>query len=171
MKVMIREYKESDYAACVALYGELAQHYAKIFNTPAIAAGDPGVNFNKYLSLDNRCGAWVAEVDAKIVGFTGLIENQIQEYVVAVEPLVVSTAFRSQGIGSKLVAYVKKEAKKKGYRFLTIRPDLRNKEAFKLYVQLGFDMVGEVELFQDLMPERGRTWKSGVEILGQKLRY
>jgi hypothetical protein len=38
------------------------------------------------------------------------------------------------------------------------------------------DRVGEkevcgVELFQDLAPERGRKWQSGIEILGQKLKF
>jgi GNAT superfamily N-acetyltransferase len=169
--VVIREYRGADYNACVALNHELAQHHAVIYGDPSIAAGDPGRSLDKYLSLSNRRGTWVAEVDGKVIGFIGLLEYQNQESVVEIEPLVVSADARDKGIGSKLVAYAKEEAKKKGYRFLTVRPELRNEEAFKLYVRLGFDLVGGVELFQDLWPERGRTWKSGVEILGQKLKY
>jgi ribosomal protein S18 acetylase RimI-like enzyme len=171
MEVVVREYRETDHAACRALNGELAQHHAVIYDDPSIAGEDPGRGFEKYLGLSNRRGTWVAEIDGKVVGFTGLLEYQNQESVVEIEPLVVSAAFRDQGIGSKLAAYAKIEAKKQGYRFITVRPELRNEEAFKLYIRLGFNLVGEVELFQDLSPERGRTWKAGVEILGQKLRY
>jgi GNAT superfamily N-acetyltransferase len=171
MKISVREYRDSDYDVCRSLYGELAQHHADIYEDHSIAGEDPGRGFDKYLGLSNRRGTWVAEVDGQAVGFTGLLEYLNEEGVVEIEPLVVSTSFRGKGIGSKLVDYAKKEAKKKGYRFITVRPELRNEEAFKLYVRLGFNLVGGVELFQDLSPERGRTWKSGIKILGHKLRY
>lgn len=171
MNIKIREYRANDYDACVALQHELSQHHAVIYSDPAIAEHDPAQNFNKYLGLSHRSGTWVAEADGKVIGFVGLLDIIGEEGVVEIEPLVIATGFRDKGIGSQLVAYVKEAAKKKGYRFLSVRPELRNEEAFKLYVKLGFDLVGGVELFQDLMPERGRTWKSGVEILGQKLRY
>jgi ribosomal protein S18 acetylase RimI-like enzyme len=171
MNVIIREYKDADYVACRSLYGELSRHYAEIYEDSAIAGDDPGRGFDKHLSLSNLRGIWVAEVNGKVVGFTGLLEYLNEEGVVEIEPLVVSVALRDKGIGSKLVEHAKQKAREKGYRFITIGTGLRNEEAFKLYIKLGFDIVGGVELFQDLSPELGRTWKSGVEILGQKLRY
>ncbi|MFA5308632.1 MAG: GNAT family N-acetyltransferase [Dehalococcoidales bacterium] len=171
MQVVIREYRASDYSACRSLNGELARRHAEVYEDPSIAGEDPGRGLDKYLALSSRRGAWVVEVDGRVVGFTGLLENQEEEGVVEIEPLVVSAAYRGKGIGSKLVEYVKDEAKALGFRFITVKPELRNEEAFKLYVSLGFNLVGGVELFQDLSPEHGRTWKSGVEILGQKLEY
>ncbi len=171
MEIKIREYKDSDYAACRSLYGELSRHYAEIYEDSTIAGDDPGRGFDKHLSLSNLRGIWVAEVNGKVVGFTGLLEYLNEEGVVEIEPLVVSVALRDKGIGSKLVEHAKQKAREKGYRFITIGTGLRNEEAFKLYVKLGFNIVGGVELFQDLSPELGRTWKSGVEILGHKLRY
>jgi ribosomal protein S18 acetylase RimI-like enzyme len=91
--------------------------------------------------------------------------------VVEIEPLVVADGSRGEGIGSMLVRRVIEEAKKKHFRFITVRPELRNERAFALYIRLGFNLVGQVELFQDLSPERGRTWKSGITILGHELKY
>jgi len=169
--VIIREYQDSDYAACRSLYGELSRHYAEIYEDSTIAGDDPGRGFDKHLSLSNLRGIWVAEVNGKVVGFTGLLEYLNEEGVVEIDPLVVSVVLRDKGIGSKLVEHAKQKASEKGYRFITIGTGLRNEEAFKLYVKLGFNIVGGVELFQDLSPELGRTWKTGVEILGHKLRY
>jgi ribosomal protein S18 acetylase RimI-like enzyme len=171
MNIRIREYRDADYSACVALNRELAQHHAKIYEDPSIAEGDFEHYFDEYLGRVDRRGTWVAELNSNVIGLVGLLDRVGEIGVVEIEPLVVAGDARDKGIGSKLVEYVKGEAKKKGYRFITVRPELRNEEAFKLYVRLGFDLVGGVELFQDLTPERGRIWKSGVEILGQKLRY
>jgi ribosomal protein S18 acetylase RimI-like enzyme len=171
MKILIREYQDSDYAACRALYGELSQHHADIYEDPSIAGDDPGRGFEKFLALGNRRGSWVADSDGKIIGFTGLLENLGEEGVCEIEPLVVATESRGEGIGSRLVRHAIEEAKKRRFRFVTIRPELRNKKAFSLYVRLGFNLVGQVELFQDLLPERGRKWQPGIEILGHKLSY
>jgi GNAT superfamily N-acetyltransferase len=171
MVTKIREYKDSDYNTCVALYKELAQRHAEVYEDPAIADKDFGQILDEYLGRSDRRGTWVAETGGRVTGLIGLLNRVGEKGVCEIEPLVVCSESRGEGIGSKLVAYVKEEAKKKGYRFFSVRPELRNEEAFKLYVKLGFNLVGGVELFQDLMPERGRTWKSGVEILGQKLRY
>ena len=171
MAVLIREYKNADYADSHSLFGELAQHHAEIYEDSSIAGDDPGRGFDKYLARADRCGFWVAVSGGRIVGFIGLINTVGEEGVAEIEPLVVSADSRGEGIGSSLVQYIKEAAKTKGYRFITIKPELRNEEAFKLYVKLGFNLVGGIELFQDLLPERGRTWKSGIEILGQKLRY
>ncbi|MBN1160968.1 MAG: GNAT family N-acetyltransferase [Dehalococcoidales bacterium] len=169
--VIMRQYRASDYAACIALYKELAQRHAEVYEDPTIAAHDFKQVFDEYLGRSDRRGTWVAVMDDRVVGIIGLLDRTGEKGVCEIEPMVVSTDSRGEGIGSKLVAYVKEETKKKGYRFFTVRPELRNEQAFKFYVKLGFNLVGGVELFQDLSPELGRTWKSGIEILGQKLRY
>src|SRR4030043_1460755 len=164
MEIKIRQYKDTDYTCVRALYGELSQHHAEIYEDPSIAGDDPGRGFDKFLLRSEQCGSWVAESDSHIVGFTGLIATVGEEGVAEIDPLVVSADSRGEGIGSKLVYYVTGEAKKKGFRFLTIRPEARNKRAFDLYVLLGFNLVGQVELFKDLTPELGRKWKSGITI-------
>jgi ribosomal protein S18 acetylase RimI-like enzyme len=171
MEIVIRDYQESDYNACRALFGELAQHDADIYEDPSIAGDDPGRGFDKYLGRGDRCGSWVAESNGQVVGFTGLIDTVGEEGVADIDPVVVSADYRGEGIGSRLVQHAVEEAKKKRFRFLTIRPVVRNERAFDLYVRLGFNIVGSVELCQYLVEPSNRKWKSGVTILGHKLKY
>ena len=123
MKVKIRKYRDADYAACRSLFGELSQHHAEIYEDSSIAGDDPGRGFDKHLSLSNLRGIWVAEVNGKVVGFTGLLEYLNEEGVVEIDPLVVSVALRDKGIGSKLVEYVKQKAKEKAIGLLLLEPD------------------------------------------------
>ena len=171
MEIKIRKYRDDDYNDCLTLYGELGQHHADIYEDPSIAADAPARVFDEYLARTDRCGSWVADSNGRVVGLAGLLHRVGEIGVAEIEPLIVLSDYRGEGIGSKLVKYVKEAAKKKGYKFITIRPELRNEKAFDLYIRLGFDLVGQVELFQDLLPERGRKWKSGLEMLGHKLRY
>jgi ribosomal protein S18 acetylase RimI-like enzyme len=168
MKTQIREYQNSDYAACLALSRELAQHHADIYGDPAIAHGDSIKWFDGLFKRDGYVGIWIAGVDGQTAGFAGLFSHGEEGEI---EPVVVASAFRNKGIGTRLVRYLVAEARKSKVRFLSIRPVARNKEALALFVRLGFNLVGHVELFQDLSPASERTWKSGIEILGQKLRY
>ena len=171
MDITIREYKSTDFEACCLLEGELAMYHAAIYDDPSIADSDPTQVFEEYLSRPDRYGTWVAEIDTKILGFAGLIDTIGENGTAEIEPVVISSSSRGAGIGTQLIQYVVEEAKKKDFRFLTIRPVLRNEEAFNLYVKLGFDHVGSIELFQDLDPESKRTWKSGITVHGTELMY
>ena len=171
MNIVIREYTDTDYAACRSLWGELAQHHADIYEDPSIAGNDPGRGFDKYLARLDRCGTWIAESGGKIVGVAGLLANIGEEGVAEIEPVVVTVDSRRKGIGTRLVRHISQEARKQGFRFLTIRPELRNEKAFALYVRLGFNMVGHIELFQDLSPTSERKWKPGIVIHGKELKY
>jgi ribosomal protein S18 acetylase RimI-like enzyme len=168
MKVSVREYKESDRAACIALSRQLAEHYADIYNVPRTILVDQGQWLDGLMCKEGFAGFWVAEVENQVVGFCGLFVNREEGEI---EPVVVSSAFRNRGIGTKLIRHAISEAKNRGVRYLSIRPTVRNKEALNLFVRLGFNLVGHIDLFQDLSPKHDRTWKSGIEILGRKLRY
>ena len=160
-----------DSEACRSLWVELTQHHADIYGDTAITGNDPGRGFDEYLGRDDRCGTWVAESEKKIVGFAGLLDLVGHEGVGEIEPLVVTTSSRSKGIGTVLIERVINEAKARKFRFLSIRPELRNEKAFDLYVKLGFNKIGAVELFQDLSPTSDRKWKSGIVIHNRELSY
>ncbi len=171
MEITIREYQTSDYESCRALWGELTQHHADIYGDPSIAGDDPGRGFDEYIKRGDRCGTWIAISGNKIVGFAGLLDTVGEEGVAEIEPVITTTSSRSKGIGTRLVEHVVGEAKKRKFRFLSIKPELRNEKAFDLYVRLGFNKVGAVELFQDLSPTSDRKWKSGIIIHNRELRY
>ncbi len=171
MKITVRDYRDSDYEVCRSLWGELAQHHADIYGDAAIAGDDPGRGFDEYLGRADRCGTWVAESEKKIIGFAGLLDTVGEEGVGEIEPVVITASSRGKGIGTKLVERVVSEAKKRKIRFLSIRPELRNEKAFDLYVRLGFNKIGAIELFQELSPTSDRKWKSGIIIHDKKLSY
>jgi GNAT superfamily N-acetyltransferase len=171
MKIQIREYRDSDYAVCRSLWGEMAQHHADIYQAPSIAGNDPGRGFDEYMGRVDRCCTYVAERGVKVVGLAGLLTTHEMSEGGEIEPVVVTAALRSRGIGTKLVEHVVDEARKRGVRFLRVRPVARNIRAISLYVRLGFDIIGHIDLFQDLLPESDRKWKSGLVIHGEKLKY
>jgi len=170
LNVEIREYQPSDYEACRFLQGELALYHAGIYEDPSIAGDDPGRGFDEYLARTDRCCTWIGESGGKIVGFSGLLDTVGEEGVAEIEPVIVSSTSRDTGIGTRLIQHAINEAKIMGFQFLSIRPELRNEKAFDLYVSLGFDHVGAVQLFQELS-ESNRSWKSGIIIHGKNLKY
>jgi len=167
----IREYRDSDYDVCRSLYGEMAQHHAEIYEDPSIAGDDPSRGFDEYLGRVDRCCSWVAEKGTQVVGLAGLCTTHELPKGGEIEPVVVTASLRDRGIGTKLVEYGINEAKKQGVRFLRIRPVARNRRAISLYVRLGFNLIGHVDLFQDLSPTSNRKWKPGIVIHGNELKY
>jgi len=168
MEVTIRDYETSDFKACRSLWGELTEHHANIYENPTIFGDDPGWGFDEYLSNPARRGAWVVELDGQVVGFTGLLISWGEGEI---EPVVVSAPYRKKGIGTMLIQHACQEAKKMGVRFLSIRPVARNEKALALFVRLGFNIVGHVDLFQDLSSSSDREWQPGITIHGHELRY
>ena len=151
-----------------ALWSELTQRHREIYGDPTIGGENPGDFFDAYLENANLRGPWVAELVGKVVGLGGLIVNGEEAEV---EPLVVSSQHRFKGSGRALLNTVVQEAGTAGVRFLSVRPVARNIEAISFFVQAGFDIVGHIDLFQDLSGSTAREWKPGIEIHGQDLRY
>lgn len=169
MKITIREYRQSDFEACRSLWVELIRYHRDIYDDPTIGDDAPEQSFQPSLDNPNRKGTWVAEVEGNVAGYAGLLIFSPKEG--EVEPVIVTASCRSRGIGSMLVEKVVEEATKAGVRFLSIRPVGRNTGALSLYVRLGFSALGSVELVQDLSGKYDNTWKSGIEIHGNNLRY
>ena len=168
MKAEIREYRDTDYGACRGLWVQLTERHRLIYGDPTIGGDDPGCGLEDYLANPSRRATWVAEVHGTVVGMTGLIANGDEA---AVEPAVVAEEFRSRSIGRALVARAISEARRIGIRFLSAQPVARNVEAISFFLDSGFDIVGHIDLFQDLQPESGREWKPGITLHGRELRY
>ena len=170
MKIAVREYRDSDYAACRSLWEEMAEYHADMYEDTSIVRDETGNGFDEYMGRVERCGTWVAEREGQIEGIVGLLSSR-EMLEGEIEPVIVTSSSRSKGIGTVLLNHVVEEAKKRDIRFLRIRPVARNERAIALYVRLGFDLLGYVDLFKDLKPEAQREWKPGIEIHGHVLKY
>jgi len=168
MNISIRPYHDDDLKACRQLWVELTERHRKLYNDKTIGGENPGAYFDRYLELPNLAGVWVVESDGIVVGFSGLLTiDQDAE----IEPVVVTETQRSQGIGRLLIQRLVEEAYRLNVRFLSLSPVARNKEAIELFVSLGFDIVGQVELFQELNNPQDRQWMEGLMLHGRRLRY
>lgn len=168
MKPVIREYTSGDLDACRALWKELTEYHRDIYGDPSIGGVDPGQGFETYLADPRRRASWVVELDGDVMALAGLL---VQGEEGEIEPVVVSLAHRSQGVGSALVQHIVAEAKAMGIRYLSVRPVARNREAIAFFVGLGFDLLGHIDLFKVVSGSRGSNWKSGISIHGQNLGY
>jgi GNAT superfamily N-acetyltransferase len=110
---------------------------------------------------------WVAELEGRVVGMAWLISR---EQEAELEPLVVSEPFRGRGIGRQLVEAVIEAVRGSELRQLTVRPVARNDLAIRFFHGLGFDVLGQVELFIDLSPPHDQRWRAGERLAGRDFR-
>jgi GNAT superfamily N-acetyltransferase len=162
-KITIREYRDTDYDACLSLWKELSEYHVELYKCPEIGDPDPGQGLKGYLDNPTRKGTWVAEIDGKVVGFSGLlVESPAHSEL---EPMIVSEKYRGRGVSTALMQRVVTEAKKTGVWFISVHPGARNKVAFNRYVKGGFKNVFTVGLIQELNPPgRPIKWLSGIKI-------
>ncbi len=164
----IRSYDPSDLEACRDLWRELTQRHRDIYEDHTIGGDDPGLEFDEHLRNRRVVGTWVAELSDRIVAFVSLlIDGEDGE----IDPIVVRSELRSQGIGRKLLDLMTEEARRRGVRSLSIRPVARNVEAMALYHEAGFRTLGHIDMFKELGEDSAREWKDGIEIHGREYRY
>jgi len=168
MNITVRTYIPADLEACRALWAELTEHHRQIYGDPTIGGKEPGLFFDTHLTHVGSERTWVAEVDGVVCGFVGsIVEGDEAE----VEPIVVTTAQRGKGVGHALLARVRREAEVLKLRFLGLKPVARNLDAIRFFYRAGSQLLGHVDLFIDLSPSSGRTWKEGVVLHGHCLKY
>ncbi len=168
MDVSVRDYHPGDYGAGRRLWAELTEHHRRIYGDPSIGGADPGSGFDDYLDLRGRLTSWVAEVEGDVVGLTGLLDHGPSAEV---EPVVVTDAWRHQGVGEALIQKVVTEARRRGYEYLAIRPVARNITAIQSFYQVGFRTLGgHIDLTMDLR-QRRHPWLEGAELHGLEFRY
>jgi GNAT superfamily N-acetyltransferase len=161
----IRKYNFYDLESCRSLWEEITERHRRIYEDPVIGGSDPGRFFDEHLSRVGADNLWVAIQDGSVVGLTGLMgEGEEAE----VEPLVVSEPDRRKGIGGSLLEFVVAEARRRGVRYLSVRPVARNVEAIGFFFNRGFVNVGHVELFMDLAEGE---WRKGLRLFDLDFRY
>ena len=168
MGILIREYQDEDFESCRKLWEELTQRHRDIYFDPSIGGDDPGSAFERYLKRTDLAGIWVIERDTLVIGMAGLL---LDENEAEIEPIVISSEFRSQGNGAQLLQRLKIEAKQRQAHFLSIRPVARNIEAINCFHRAGFSLLGHIDMFMDLSNEDDQSWLDGISIHGNKFRY
>jgi GNAT superfamily N-acetyltransferase len=141
----IRPYEPRDLEVCRGLWRELTQRHRDIYDDQKIGGDDPGTHFDTYLSRADLGGAWVAERERAVVGLTGLLVDGDEAQV---EPVVVTAALRSQGIGRRLI-------------------DRMIEEAFH---EAGFRTLGHLDMFMHLGDD-DRSFKPGITVHGRDFSY
>jgi GNAT superfamily N-acetyltransferase len=165
---IVREYAPADYSACRMLWAELTEHHRRIYEDPSIGGADPGGGFDGYLAAPERVASWVADLDGRVAGLTGLVDRGDSGEV---EPVVVTSRLRRQGIGQLLIERVAAEAAARGYEYLVIRPVTRNVSAIRRFYDAGFQTLGgHVDLTMDLASRR-HGWLEGARLHGLDFRY
>jgi ribosomal protein S18 acetylase RimI-like enzyme len=99
---------------------------------------------------------WVADVDGHIAGIAAITTDQEPEYAavgwdlnetaIVTHRLAVSTRYRGQGIGAKLLQQAEQEAINRGIKTLRIDTNSNNKATRQLFPKLGYEFAGEIGL-------------------------
>ncbi len=157
----IRQYHPKDLAACRQLWVVLTDWHRDIYQSPGIGGLDPGKQFDEHLENVGVGNIWVAEMDGQIVGLTGLIEREGEAEL---EPLVINQSWRGQGIGRQLANTVITAAQQRGIGQLTVRPVGRNAQAIQFFHEMGFTILGQIDLFMDFAPAERQVWQDGERL-------
>ena len=166
-KLVIRNYESQDLADCRQLWVELTSWHRDIYDSPSIGGDNPGLLFDEHLNRVGPDNIWVAEVNGKVVGLTGLIfEDQEAE----LEPIIVFDEFRGLGIGRRLVETVIQHARDSGVRQLKVLPVGRNEQAIRFFHNLGFKVIGYIELFQEFKPGEEQIWFDREKLAGRDFK-
>ena len=96
-------------------------------------------NISAYLPDDMHIMLCAVDDAGKVVGYIGLMYVLDEGYIANV---AVSQDHRRQGIGTKLLAALVNEAKKRSLSFLTLEVRESNESAIALYKNAGFTEVG-----------------------------
>jgi GNAT superfamily N-acetyltransferase len=102
-----------------------------------------------------------------VVGLVGLIPDDTESEL---EPLVVSEPYRGLGIGKQLAGTVIATARTRGLPQLKVRPVARNELAIRFFHEMGFGILGHIELFMDFDPVDSQGWRSGERLASRDFR-
>lgn len=166
--ITIRQYESADLAGCRALWAEMVQQHRDIYDDSSIGGDDPGLEFDEHLRKVGPERIWVALAESEVVGFTSLIASGEEAEI---EPLVVSSRHRGQGIGHRLVEHATTEAENLGVLCLSVKPVARNERVIAFFYDAGFKTLGHIQMFRWLGPSDPAQWKKGPVLFGKAFDY
>lgn len=162
---IIRNYQSKDIDSCRELWKELTEWHREIYQDPSIGGEHPENFFDKHLAEIGPDQIWVAVDDSRVVGLVGLITKGNEAEI---EPVIVTSSYRGNGIGTQLLESAITAARGKGARFLTVKPVARNLKTIQFLHKHGFKNIGFIELFIDFSK---RPWKSQIELFDCEFEF
>jgi ribosomal protein S18 acetylase RimI-like enzyme len=159
----VRNYQPGDLEGCRALWVALTERHRHIYEAPWIGGDDPGRQFDAHLEKVGSENLWVAEQGGRPVGLGGLI---LGDRTAELEPLVVLPSYRGRGIGKRLVNAARKRAIAAGATTFNVRAVARNAAAIAFYREAGFNVIGYIEMFEDLREPSPARWIEGQRVAG-----
>jgi len=166
-ELIVRQFEPTDIDSCRHLWLQLTEWHREIYQSPGIGGDKPGLFFDEHLARVGAENIWVAEFEGEVIGMTGLIPGTD---VAELEPMIVSQPFRGLGAGRSLVKRVIEEAIKSGSRQLKVRPVGRNGQAIRFFHELGFNIIGHIELFQELASDSKKVWVEGERLADREFK-
>ncbi len=108
----------------------------------------------------------MAEDCARIVGMSLPV---VDENEADFEPLIVTADRRGRGTGSALLNEAADEARRRGIRYLFVRPVARNRKVISFFHKAGFRLLGRLELFKNVRPSKAPVWEPGPRLFDMQL--
>jgi ribosomal protein S18 acetylase RimI-like enzyme len=111
---------------------------------------EPPVRFSRVymrqLIEDPNSATWIAEEDAKLIGFS-IVEWPADPGMSAayIQTLEVHPAFRGHGIGAELLVRAEESARSAGAHIIALHVDIENTAAIGLYESRGYARQGREE--------------------------
>lgn len=159
----VREFRSNDLEGCRILWAQLVEHHREIYADSTIGGDDPGSGFDEYLALSDRVMTWVATDGDSIVGLIGLLWADGES---TIEPVVVDRLRRRTGVGRRLIETAIDESRRRGAKYVNIKPVARNSLAIQAFHDLGFRTLGHLQLFLSLEHDDA-DWLAGPQIHGR----
>jgi len=138
MHWVFRKATSNDKNTIEALFVEMLQ---SIYQRESVAGYEDGY-LDKFFS---EAEDWicVAEMNREVIAYLSIeVHREAEEYLY-LDDFCVSQAYRSQGIGTKLIKMAESFAEKTGISKIVLHVEKTNISAQKLYERLGFTMVAD----------------------------
>lgn len=164
-RVEVRRYGPTDAGQCSKLFLQLVEAHRTFYKDPTIGGSDPARSFRTRARGGRARNMWVAVESGRIVGLMGLL---LHRGYGEVEPVVVAEFHRRRGVASLLIERAIAEARRRGWKRLTIRPVARNAAALRTFYSLGFRTLGHVELNMWLQEPGPFAPLSGPKVAGRR---
>jgi L-amino acid N-acyltransferase YncA len=172
--VTIRNFESGDLEGCRGLWRELIEHHRQLYEDDSIGGDDPGALFDPHLERVGAERIWVAQENGRVLGLASLLmhENEDDEREIPeIEPVVVASERRGEGIGRMLTEAVVDGAVRLGVTYLCVKPVARNSDAVAFFHEAGFRTVGHVQLFRELGATEPHGWKAGIRLSGRDFTF